>query len=775
MSFTTMNDTESYIYVGYATKPTALYLADTFYKDRLKIPFVKYQIKETDRRIKTASFTSSEYFDVTKGKLIVVISSKYHENFVGIILNCEYDEDNGVYTYNCQDWSRTYISTSYSFSKNVTYYELIQARLIKYSGKYPIPESTLKEYSKVLSGLHPLSEYKQQPFKNIESFNPLESKPQLITDKSGIELIRDICFQEGACIDVYFNNNGILQIEPYTPEKWMGEGVYLTTSSLASYTLKADITNIITTVLVKQEDKLTFPRWYKSKELLGIDLTAIFGSVGTLIDNPNNSNQSNNGVSTGAAGISTSTPIIVNCDNIHNKSKDRKMLQDIQATLQNIGYNVTIGGIGPNYHVSDLRKAPNGACLFTIVGGLCAGTFQDMGSTYYQNYMKNGNKKVVLGCLAPPVKDDLNTLTWLPRAWDDNFSPGSFKGISNPGQYLKNHGINYVYGSSGTELGNAFAGGSTVNMNNNNAGAVNVDGTGTTTIDVNSAEYIEKEKQAAIEKMTESVRELLTFKIKIPCKNEGFKRIHTNSFMWTELPEEMYLSNFSKITDAMTGAYTRYSGYVLNRWYIEGVTITFDNKGLFMELTLNPFASSNSSYQSALDQFINNYTQATQKTTGGTGTESNINPRSDGKTDCTGTYELACNRGESSISSLQNKKETELAQGTIGKTGTNYANAVKGMTGKQVYKHLQSRMKYRTYWNNRDGCAETTYNKTTGNCADLARLLKACLDIVGQPCVIYHTWDHYLNGVLINGKWETVDLCYQSGRHPEYQTAGWNK
>ena len=122
LSFTTMNDTESYIYVGYATKPTALYLADTFYKDRLKIPFVKYQIKETDRRIKTASFTSSEYFDVTKGKLIVVISSKYHENFVGIILNCEYDEDNGVYTYNCQDWSRTYISTSYSFSKNVTYY-----------------------------------------------------------------------------------------------------------------------------------------------------------------------------------------------------------------------------------------------------------------------------------------------------------------------------------------------------------------------------------------------------------------------------------------------------------------------------------------------------------------------------------------------------------------------------------------------------------------------------------------------------------------------------
>ena len=32
-----------------------------------------------------------------------------------------------------------------------------------------------------------------------------------------------------------------------------------------------------------------------------------------------------------------------------------------------------------------------------------------------------------------------------------------------------------------------------------------------------------------------------------------------------------------------------------------------------------------------------------------------------------------------------------------------------------------------------------------------------------------------MNGVLINGRWETVDLCYQSGAMPQYQTAGWNR
>lgn len=785
MSFTTSADVESYIYAGYATDPEGLGGIGTFDDDCL-IPFTKYQIKETDRRIKTASFTTSKYFDVTQKKVELMIVSKYHENFCGILLDVEYDEDTGLYTYNCQDLSRKYISKSNVISSgNMTYYQLLQSQLIYYTGHYPIPEEHIKKHQKTLSGLRPLEEYKQQAFKDIEAFNPLEGKPSLISDTSRMERIRDICFQDGACIDVYFDDNGIMQIEPYNPEKWMGEGVYLTTASLASYTLKADITNIITSVLVKAEDKLTPGRGYSSKDVLGIDLTAIFGKVYASIDNPNQTTTSTatdaNSVSTGAAGISTSTPIIVDTDNIHNKSRDWQMLKDIQSTLQSMGYTVSLGGVGPSYHVSDLRKAPSGSCLFTVVGGLCAGTFVDMASTYYQNYMKNGNKKVVLGCLAPPIKDDLNTLTWLPRAKDDNFSASSFKGISNPGQYLKEHGINYVYGSSGTELAKAFAGGSTVNVSNNSSTSTTNTTTETTTVDINSAEYIEKEKQAAIEKMTESVRSLLTFKIKMPCKNANFKMIHTNSFMWTELPEEMYLSNFAKITDAMTGAYTRYSGYVLNRWYIEGVDITYDDKGLFMELTLNPFASSNSSYQSALNQFINAYTQATQKTettsnTTNTGTSTTIAPRSDGKNDCSSTFSLCVNSGSASISSLQNKKETELGQGAIGRTGTNYANAVQGMTGKQAYKHLQSIVVYSPYSDNKYKCASDAYNHPRDlNCAESARLLKACMDIVGQPCVIYHVPGHYMNGVLINGRWETVDLCYQSGSRPAYQTAGWNK
>ena len=46
-----------------------------------QVQFEKYQIKETDLRKKTATFTTPHYFDLTKGKTCIVIASPYHENF----------------------------------------------------------------------------------------------------------------------------------------------------------------------------------------------------------------------------------------------------------------------------------------------------------------------------------------------------------------------------------------------------------------------------------------------------------------------------------------------------------------------------------------------------------------------------------------------------------------------------------------------------------------------------------------------------------------------
>lgn len=75
----------------------------------VSMPYKKYSIKEEDMRIKTASFVSPNYIDLTTGQYAIRIVSKYHENFAGILLDVDYDEDTDLYTYQCQDFSRLYM------------------------------------------------------------------------------------------------------------------------------------------------------------------------------------------------------------------------------------------------------------------------------------------------------------------------------------------------------------------------------------------------------------------------------------------------------------------------------------------------------------------------------------------------------------------------------------------------------------------------------------------------------------------------------------------
>ena len=86
----------------------------------------KYQIKESDMRQKTASFTSPEYFDLTTGLYYILITSPYHEDFGGVILAVDYDKSSGLYEYQCQDFSRKYQSKFNLISKNNSYYDLLR-------------------------------------------------------------------------------------------------------------------------------------------------------------------------------------------------------------------------------------------------------------------------------------------------------------------------------------------------------------------------------------------------------------------------------------------------------------------------------------------------------------------------------------------------------------------------------------------------------------------------------------------------------------------------
>ena len=96
-----------------------------------KIPYQKYSVKESDMRVKTATFTSPQYLDLTTGLYAIRILSRYHENFAGVVLDVDYNEDTGLYDYQCQDFSRFYISKTELICKNIPQAHALFAAYIK--------------------------------------------------------------------------------------------------------------------------------------------------------------------------------------------------------------------------------------------------------------------------------------------------------------------------------------------------------------------------------------------------------------------------------------------------------------------------------------------------------------------------------------------------------------------------------------------------------------------------------------------------------------------
>ena len=166
----------------------------------------------------------------------------------------------------------------------------------------------------------------------------------------------------------------------------------------------------------------------------------------------------------------TKKTIVLDSDNIFNTAKDTKLLNQIASLLRSKGYNVIVSGIGPNYHVDDVKNYVN-VCVFTLVGGIDSGMFRDMASKYYQNYLKKNNNEVVLGCVRSLKGINLANSVWVGRARDDDYSPPSFTGLYFPGQYLneKVH-IDYVYGETASLLVSNFinyaANGKSIGMGN---------------------------------------------------------------------------------------------------------------------------------------------------------------------------------------------------------------------------------------------------------------------------------------------------------------------
>ena len=352
----------------------------TTWKKKKPIYWDKYQIKETDMRVKTATFTSPNKIDLTDGQYRVLITCKGHENFGGIIISDEYDEDTGLYNYQCQDFSRLYQSKFNLMAKNVKIYNLVRYLItqggIPYNKK--ATKKQLKKYKKILSGLRPAHQYEQKYYGSTIKFNPMTQKISVkIKDKSWIQALRDVLYGTGAYIDIYFDIYGVLHVAPYHKKDLFNSGLHIAPREIASRKFKFDTTNIITGVVYEYNGKFGN---YSSSQLVGMDLTAFFGNIkdsvtsNTETKKKTNDKKSNNTVSTK--------------DNPYGNKKKKIWIgadggsggftQEICRLLEKAGWYVHYSGEGANVHYNDYFNVTSDYQILAIVdNGVCCTTIKE--------------------------------------------------------------------------------------------------------------------------------------------------------------------------------------------------------------------------------------------------------------------------------------------------------------------------------------------------------------------------------------------------------------
>lgn len=375
------------------------------WKSAGKIPFTEYNIKESDYRIKTATFTSPVFFDLTMGRYFVLIQSKYHENFSGIILDVDFDEKTGLYTYQCQDWSRNLIS-KFEFKGKPDVYLLLRYLITGGYVPYGTSYKKMKDggWTSVISGLKAKDKYNQSYYAgNKYKGNPFDQKRQLIIrDKSFIEVIRDLVFNSLGYFDVWFNDKGVLQITPLSKTDWENTGLHLTSDNYSNRKFKFSTTNAITGVVVNGSD-LKMGTVQKSKDLLDLDLRTFFGNVTTSISDPNNKNTTKAVTNTSSKSTTTKTTTSTTSNNgnpFNNKAKKIIVSADkggnpnfkdgIVKLLKKDGWTVKDLGIGSDQHSASYRMLSSKyAVNLTIYNGMCAGTIKET----YDGWLKGKHEK----------------------------------------------------------------------------------------------------------------------------------------------------------------------------------------------------------------------------------------------------------------------------------------------------------------------------------------------------------------------------------------------
>ena len=152
--------------------------------------------------------------------------------------------------------------------------------------------------------------------------------------------------------------------------------------------------------------------------------------------------------------MATKKTFYVVSDNIQTKSKDKARIRAIVNAFKAIGHKAVAGDVSSNEHTKCTKyKKSMGVndVWVCVVGGVCGGTIADMtgynasfGDWFKKEKLKKGSLFFIFVSKPEGACIDVATAKKLPRAHDDDFSPGSFHGIPNPVKYLEKKGVTWI-------------------------------------------------------------------------------------------------------------------------------------------------------------------------------------------------------------------------------------------------------------------------------------------------------------------------------------------
>lgn len=446
-----------------------------------EIPITKVEISEEDLRVKSAKFSSYKEIDLSANMYYVEIKYKGEKIYSGIILNMEYDEKTGIYSYQSLGHQRWLTSKTWFVfnptSKTKNLYEALEEFIERIKSETSIKSVSLLNKKQYEMYPNLLSVYENRDGKKTETKSLKKSKNNneeldygwgvkdglFYEDKTFYEILMSIVSKSLYAIDCYVDENNVLRLDKIDLNEWKKPNTLkFVVGDLKNYTFKSDATNIITGIYIKETDiykehVLTEPKKYDAKELIGENLSLIYGKMETF------------------------------------------------------GKGETI---------------------------------------------KTTETKTV----------DVGELSETTQTTEEK------------------------------EVANVVAN--------------------------------ERNARSAI---TKSLRDLMSFDIEI---NGYYPQLHTNMFIWFEVPKKHVLANYQKFMAKIDQTTTRGGTYVLNRFYVEKIDTTYDENGVSSKITLNPFASDTSSYYKIYEDAIKAYEDANCESGSGSSSSNsgNISAGNPGKT-----------------------------------------------------------------------------------------------------------------------------------------------